>query len=69
MKSILLKALIAVAAVLACHTATAQITDTIYNRYPRYHYTEWYDTTPEFYDTCHDFPPRMLTSVENQYTT
>ena len=69
MKNILLKALIAAVAMLACHTATAQITDTIYNRYPRYHYTEWYDTTPEFYDTCRDFPPRMLMSVENQYTT
>ena len=56
MKSILLKALIAVAAVLACHTATAQITDTIYNRYPRYHYTEWYDTTIRHWFTAILFP-------------
>ena len=42
MKSILLKALIAVVAVLACHTATAQtdsvIHDTITHRYERFYY-------------------------------
>ena len=74
MKSILLKALIAVAAVLACHTATAQtdsvIHDTITHRYERFYYYSWYDTCPFFLDSQMILYPTLnIKPIGNKFYT
>ena len=74
MKSILLKALIAVVAVLACHTATAQtdsvIHDTITHRYERFYYYSWYDTCPFFLDSHMILYPTLnIKPIGNKFYT
>ena len=51
MKHTLFKIMLIAAALIACLSATAQ-TDTIFNKHPRYFYSEWYDTVPCYFDSC-----------------
>ena len=51
MKKTLFRITLIAASLTACLSATAQ-TDTIFNKQPRYHYNEWYDTVPCYFESC-----------------
>ena len=44
--------LLFLSAVLLASVSKAQVPDTVQWKYRNYHYSPWYDTLPEFYDTA-----------------